>query len=100
MIARRRSSYARRSAKATPQELHRLELAKKRIRSVLGRHTIASHRTLEQKIADAGPSNQRINPHVLSNALHRLGTAGELLEHQEANGTWLYLSSAPADLMG
>ncbi len=99
MITGRRARYAKRLAQATPKELQRLELARKRIRSVLGRHTIASHRTLEQKIADAGPFNQRINPHVLGNALHQLKTTGELLEHQEANGTWLYLSSAPPDLM-
>jgi hypothetical protein len=95
----RRAKYAKRRAQATPNELQRLELAKKRIRSVLGRHIIASHRTLEQKIADAGPSNQRINPHVLSNALYELKTAGELLERQEANGSWLYLSTAPVDLV-
>jgi hypothetical protein len=99
MIYGRRARYAKRLAQATPKELDRLELAKKRIRSVLTRHTIASHRTLEQKIADAGPSNQRINPHVLSNALHALGTAGELLERQQANGCWLYLNTAPADLV-
>lgn len=74
-------------------------MAKKRIRSVLARHTIASHRTLEQKIADAGPSNQRINPHVLANAFHELQSAGELSQRQEGNGTWLYLSSAPAGLV-
>jgi hypothetical protein len=99
MITGRRARYAKRLAQATPKELQRLELAKKRIRSVLGRHIIASHRTLEQKIADAGPSNQRINPHVLSNALHELGTTGEVLELKEANGSWLYLRNAPADLM-
>lgn len=98
MVIGRRARYAKRLAEATPKELQRLELAKKRIRSVLGRHTIASHRTLEQKISDAGPSNQRINPHVLSNAFHELRITGELVEHKEANGTWLYLNNAPADL--
>lgn len=98
MIPGRRARFAR-TAPPTPKELQRVELAKKRIRSVLTRHTIASHRTLEQKIADAGPSNQRINPHVLSNALHELATTGELLERQEANGSWLYLRTAPADLL-
>ena len=38
----------------------RKELAKKRILSILRRHGIATMRTLEQKISDAGPSNQRI----------------------------------------
>ena len=33
------------------------------------------------------------------NDLELLKTTGELSEHQEANGTWLYLSSAPPDLM-
>src|SRR6266851_5353944 len=99
MVSGRRAKYAKRIAQATPNELRRLELAKKRIRSVLTRHTIASHRTLEQKIADAGPSNQRIDPHVLATAFHQLKTAGELLQRQEANGNWLYLSNAPADLV-
>jgi hypothetical protein len=99
MINGRRTRYAQRIAEATPKELDRLELAKKRIRSVLSRHTIASHRTLEQKIADAGPTNQRINPHVLATAFHQLKAAGELLQRQEANGNWLYLTSAPAGLV-
>jgi hypothetical protein len=96
---RARARYAKRVARATPKELRRLELAHKRIRSVLTRHTIASHRTLEQKIADAGPSNQRINPHVLATAFHQMKAAGDLLERKEANGTWLYLNTAPADLL-
>ena len=100
MVSRRRQSrYAQRIAKATPKELERLELAKKRIRSVLSRHTIASHRTLEQKIADAGPSNQRINPHVLATAYHQLKTTGELVHHQEDNGNWFYLATEPRDLV-
>lgn len=95
----RRPRYAKRLAQATPNQLLRLELAKKRIRSVLTRHTIASHRTLEQKIADAGPSNQRIDPHVLANAFHQLKTAGDLLQRQEGNGNWLYLSTASASMV-
>jgi len=99
MITRRRGNYARRIAIATQAERERWELAKKRVRSVLTRHTIANHRTLEQKIADAGPTNQRINPHALTTAFKMMESTGELLERKEANGCWLYLNTAPAELI-
>jgi hypothetical protein len=97
MVARRRGSYARRIARASPAELQRWELAKKR--SVLTRHVIANHRTLEQKIADAGPTPQRINPHALTTAFKMMESTGELLTRKEANGAWLYLNTAPASLV-
>ena len=95
MIIKRRGGYATRIARASPAERQRWELAKKRIRSVLTRHVIANHRTLEQKIADAGPINQRINPHALATAFNMLELSGELSKRQESNGTWLYLTDTP-----
>ena len=41
-------------------------LAAKRLRNVLRVHGVATDRTLEQKISDAGPFDQRIDPHVLT----------------------------------
>jgi len=37
-------------------------VAETRLMRVLGTLTIANQRTLEQKISDAGPFNQRIDP--------------------------------------
>lgn len=51
-------------------------LAETRILRVLGTNTVANQRTLEQKIADAGPFNQRIDPHVLTEVRNRLRTEG------------------------
>jgi hypothetical protein len=99
MVNGRKPRYAKRAAQATPKQLERLALAKKRIRSVLSRHTIASNRTLEQKISDAGPTDQRINPHVLTTAFRELKTAGDLVHHQEDSGNWLYLATEPPDLV-
>jgi hypothetical protein len=56
--------------------LERLSLATKRLLNVLETETIAGIRTLEMKISDAGPLNQRVEPHIL-------GLAGvELMERR------------------
>ncbi len=52
----------------------RLDIARRRLLNILRAHTIALGRTLEQKIADAGPYNQRIDPHVLTQAPAPPGT--------------------------
>jgi hypothetical protein len=57
----------------------RIELGKKRIISVLKRHGIATLRMLEQKIADAGPTPQRIDPHLLTHSRSQLQTEGKLI---------------------
>jgi hypothetical protein len=46
----------------------RLEIGKRRIANILRNHVAATLRTLEQKISDAGPTNQRVDPHLLTNA--------------------------------
>lgn len=56
----------------------REELAATGILRVLGTMTIANQRTLEQKIADAGPFNQRIDPHILTIVRKRLITEGAI----------------------
>jgi hypothetical protein len=45
-------------------EEERIEIAKRRIVSNLRTYTVANLRTLEQKIADAGPPGQHIDPHL------------------------------------
>lgn len=49
--------------------LERVALAKARILSVLDRETVAHQKTLEQKIADQGPSPQRVDPHLIGYAI-------------------------------
>jgi len=60
-------------------EEERIEIAKRRIVSNLRTYTVANLRTLEQKIADAGPPGQRIDPHLRlskrtleENSLHKM----------------------------
>lgn len=71
-------------------------IAERRIRNILGRYIVANERTLEQKISDAGPNNQRIDPHILTQALHRLREA-ELVSTMWAAGTpWYHLPDTDA----
>ena len=77
----------------------RWELARKRLRSVLGRHVVATMRTLEQKIADAGPINQRINPHVLTPARDSLIADGLVVRLTEAGVPWFHLADEAPSLV-
>lgn len=72
----------------------RLKVAEKRIRLILGARTVANGRTLEQKIADAGPGPQRVDPHILTEARRNLISQG-LLTRTLVDGTpWFHLSAA------
>ena len=77
----------------------RASLAEKRIRSILRQHGIAHLRTLEQKISDAGPTNQRVDPHVLTNALRSLVDEGSVKGRREGpkghKSPWYYLLETP-----
>ncbi len=42
----------------------RQDIAETRILRALTVLTVANQRTLEQKISDAGPFNQRVDPHI------------------------------------
>ena len=70
-------------------------MARRRLRSVLSRHVIATWRTLEQKISDAGPFDQRIDPHVLTTARDQLLWDGRMLKRMEAGIPWFYLPNTP-----
>ena len=69
-------------------------LAEKRLLVNLRAHGVAIARTLEQKIADGGPYNQRIDPHVLTPVRNRLVHEGKLKEYEHAGVTWYF----PADV--
>jgi hypothetical protein len=72
----------------------RLALALRRIKSVLRTNIVCHLRTLEQKICDAGPINQRIDPHVVTNAL-RLLKNDLFVEQSPSGGRWFRLRDAP-----
>ena len=74
-------------------------LAAKRLRSVLGAHGVATDRTLEQKISDAGPANQRIDPHVLTDVRAALEQSGEITRRLENAVPWYHLSAIPDDVV-
>lgn len=68
-------------------------LAQKRLRSVLNRISVANARTLEQKISDAGPYGQRIDPHVLTPARQELEDEGTIRSIRDSSGRWYQLAS-------
>jgi len=71
----------------------RVHLARNRLRKVLGRHSVALFRTLEQKIADAGPKPMRINPHILTEAKQDLVGSGEVRVRVDGGSPWFYLAN-------
>ena len=77
----------------------RLALAEKRLLNVLRNHTVATDRTLEQKISDAGPTNQRIEPFVLTQARRHLVQTGRIVEVHRGKTSWFHLQEAtPEDV--
>ena len=74
-------------------------LACKRLENILTQHGIANARTLEQKISDAGPRNQRIDPHILTPAIRTLVREGLIIkriERIEKNDVpWYHLANTP-----
>ncbi|MGH7914904.1 MAG: hypothetical protein ACREPW_09685, partial [Candidatus Binataceae bacterium] len=57
-------------------------------------------RTLEQKIADAGPYNQRIDPHLLTPARKSLESERLVVPHRPPKARasfWFHLRSTPAE---
>jgi hypothetical protein len=75
----------------------RHDIAAKRLRNVLRAHVVASDRILEQKISDAGPTNQRIDPHILTEARQKLVFEGAIIQVQRSNVPWYHLASADAE---
>lgn len=67
-------------------------IAERRIINVLRTQGVANLRTLEQKIADAGPNPQRIQPHILTPVKNRLVKSGRIVQLDHGNAQWLHLS--------
>jgi hypothetical protein len=66
-------------------------IAEKRLLVNLRAHGIATARTVEQKISDAGPSPQRVDPHILTAVRNRLVGEGKIKSYQVDGTTWYYL---------
>ena len=57
-------------------------------------HGVATDRTLEQKISDAGPFDQRIDPHVLTDVRAALVDQGEIIIVRRETGVpWYHLNT-------
>lgn len=67
--------------------LERIALAKRRIQDILDRETVAHQRTLEQKIADQGPSHMRVDPHLIGLAIQDLLELNRLAAHHHHAAT-------------
>lgn len=72
----------------------RHKLAATRLRNILRTQVIASARTLEQKISDAGPTNQRIDPHILTETRKALIQRGDIQQLQTGGIPWFHLTDA------
>ena len=72
--------------------LEREEIAKKRLLKILDTHAVALMRTLEQKISDAGPFGQRIDPHILTKVRNGLIKAGRVIRSDHGNAPWFHLA--------
>lgn len=84
---------------ATMTKAERLAIARRRLRLVLQSRTVATWRTLEQKISDAGPGPMRVDPHVLTTARNDLIEAGVIVKTMVGPSPWFHLSeAAPLDV--
>lgn len=77
----------------------RHDIALKRIRNILARYTVATMRMLEQKISDAGPFNQRIDPHILTEARNALSQKGVIQTRHLSSLPWYYLANVDQALL-
>jgi hypothetical protein len=72
------------------------QIAFRRLNNILDAHVVANARTLENKISDAGPTNQRVQPHILTEARKILENRGDI--RRRGNGiVWFYLANTPPD---
>lgn len=69
----------------------RQRIAAKRLVVNLRAHGVANARTLEQKISDAGPYGQRIDPHILTPVRSQLEAAGDIVRVIHDNVPWFHL---------
>jgi hypothetical protein len=71
----------------------RVAIAHRRIANILRRHVVATDRILEQKISDAGPNDQRIDPHILTVARKDLITSGRVANINRGHTPWYHLTA-------
>jgi hypothetical protein len=76
----------------------RLEIATTRLIRALRDNGVASMRTLEMKISDAGPYPQRIDPHILTEAREKLRKSGRIVTISEQT-RWYHLAETPSDVV-
>lgn len=74
-------------------------IARSRILNILRQHGVANSRTLEQKISDAGPNPQRIDPHILTPMRNLLVDEGVVSRLGGANQNWYHLAQTPPDIV-
>lgn len=77
----------------------RAVVARDRLVRLLDRHGVATMRTIEQKIADAGPFNQRINPHVLTEVRNALSKEGVIGVQKRAAANWYYATATDPEIV-
>lgn len=77
---------------ATLTRKEREEIAARRIVNVLKAQGVANLRTLEQKIADAGPNPQRVQPHILTPVKTALVKSGRIVQLDHGNAQWLHVA--------
>jgi hypothetical protein len=75
----------------------RRQIARARLIKVLRARTVATARTLEQKISDAGPSPLRINPHILTSVRNQMVDEGDIVRVVRTTTPWYHLTTAPAE---
>lgn len=75
--------------------LRRTQIAERRLGNILRSSAVANARSLEQKISDAGPSNQRVDPHILTQTRNRLVQTGTIRFTDQDGVRWYYLSATP-----
>lgn len=72
-------------------------IARRRLMKNLERLTVASMRTLEMKIADSGPAEMRVDPHILTAARNELQQEGLIIRKQSL---WYHRADADEDAIG
>jgi hypothetical protein len=77
----------------------RESIARYRLQRILAKHVVANSRTLEQKISDAGPAHQRIDPHILTSVRKAMVSEGQIVARRRDNIDWYALPEIDADLL-
>jgi hypothetical protein len=74
-------------------------IARRRLERVLHNHIVANARTLEQKISDAGPSDQRIDPHILTRVRNAMVREGKISKIPYGGTNWFARPQTDAALL-